>query len=154
MKQNKRPRSLDVVKQKCVLAVNTGGRRLCKQARFLWLSWSRGGQFVVRLFRFASPRSPSHTATPARLQTQLWSALVGSAAGGEELITALHEAKEKRKRAHSPHDGTRMSAVAQASVEDLSDNKHLQSLHLQKYLLGKCQRVSRRPLLKEKFNQK
>lgn len=153
MKQNKRPRSLDVVKQKCVLAVNTGGRRLCKQARFLWLSWSRGGQFVVRLFRFASPRPP-HTATPARLQTQLWSALVGSAAGGEELITALHEAKEKRKRAHSPHDGTRMSAVAQASVEDLSDNKHLQSLHLQKYLLGKCQRVSRRPLLKEKFNQK
>lgn len=146
-----------MVKQKCVLAVNTGGRRLCKQARFLWLSWSRGGQFVVRLFRFASPRSPrppSHTATPARLQTQLWSALVGSAAGGEELITALHEAKEKRKRAHSPRDGTRMSAVAQASVEDLSDNKHLQSLHLQKYLLGKCQRVSRRPLLKEKFNQK
>lgn len=101
-----------------------------------------------------APLPPSHTATPARLQTQLWSALVGSAAGGEELITALHEAKEKRKRAHSPHDGTRMSAVAQASVEDLSDNKHLQSLHLQKYLLGKCQRVSRRPLLKEKFNQK
>lgn len=65
-----------MVKQKCVLAVNTGGRRLCKQARFLWLSWSRGGQFVVRLFRFASPRPPSHTATPARLQTQLWSALV------------------------------------------------------------------------------
>lgn len=55
VKQNKRPRSLDVVKQKCVLAVNTGGRRLCKQAWFLWPSWSWGEQFVVRLFRFVSP---------------------------------------------------------------------------------------------------
>lgn len=58
VKQNKRPRSLDVVKQKCVLAVNTGGRLLCKQAWFLWLSWSRGGQFVVTLFRCTSPHHP------------------------------------------------------------------------------------------------
>lgn len=31
------------------------GRRLCKHGWFLWLSWSKSGQFVVRLFSCCPP---------------------------------------------------------------------------------------------------
>lgn len=47
VKPNKRWRSLYVVKQKCVLTVNTGGRLLRKQAVLLRLSGSRDGHSVV-----------------------------------------------------------------------------------------------------------
>lgn len=46
-KQNKRPKSLDAVKQKCVLAVNTVGRRLCKQVELVLRRTDCGWPFPV-----------------------------------------------------------------------------------------------------------
>lgn len=70
VKQNKRQRSSDAVKKKkkSVLAVNTGGRRLCKQAWFLMAeSVSRrtvcGQSLPVRIPPPPPPPSP---------RTQLW----------------------------------------------------------------------------------
>lgn len=108
VKQNKRPRSLDVVKQKCVLAVNTGGRRLCKQAWFLWLSWSRGGQFVVTLFRCTPPTTP--IAAPFLHAETAVVCPRRNAAGGKELTTLLHKAN---KPTYS------WSGVGQASIENI-----------------------------------
>lgn len=67
VKPNKRPRGLDAVKQKCVLAVNTVGRRLCKQAELVLRRTDCGRPFPVRVpsTATAAPSSRADTAVVA-----------------------------------------------------------------------------------------
>lgn len=59
VRQNKRPKSLVAVKQKCVLAVNTVGRRLCKQAELVLRRTDCGRPFPVGIPFTATTAPPS-----------------------------------------------------------------------------------------------
>lgn len=60
VRQNKRSKSLVAVKQKCVLAVNTVGRRLCKQAELVLRRTNCGRPFPVGI-PFTATATPSFT---------------------------------------------------------------------------------------------
>lgn len=94
VKQNKPLRSLDAVKQKCARAVNTVGRRLCKQADLVLRRTVCGRPFPVRApfaaaAAAAAPSSRAHTAVVA--------------AGEEILITARAEQHMPVMNCACPH---------------------------------------------------
>lgn len=107
VKQNKPLRSLDAVKQKCALAVNTVGRRLCKQAQLVLRRTVCGRPFPVWVpfaaaAAAAAPSSRAHAAVVA---------------AGEEILITLSGAEQPHAR-----DELCMSALAQASVRDILNN--------------------------------
>lgn len=104
VKQNKPLRSLDAVKQKCARAVNTVGRRLCKQADLVLRRTVCGRPFPVwvPLAAAATPSSRADTAVVA---------------AGEGILITLSRAEQPHA-----HDESCMSAPAQASVRDLLNN--------------------------------
>lgn len=106
VKQNKPLRSLDAVKQKCARAVNTVGRRLCKQADLVLRRTVCGRPFPVWVPAAAAAAAPSSRADTAVV------------AAGEEILITL----SRTEQPHG-HDELCMSALAQASVRDLLNNK-------------------------------